>query len=64
MHVQRAAGPVYVSQVGYIATGVGLAAGALVFGERYSPWILVATAIIAIGVFTVNRAGAMVPRNP
>jgi drug/metabolite transporter (DMT)-like permease len=64
MHVQREAGPVYVSQVGYIATGVGLASGALVFGETYSPWILAACAVIAAGVFTVNRAGGHGPGHP
>jgi drug/metabolite transporter (DMT)-like permease len=56
IHLQKAAGPVYVSQVGYVATAAGLASGALVFGETYSPWIWAASATIAAGVLIVNSA--------
>jgi drug/metabolite transporter (DMT)-like permease len=56
MRLQKATGPVYVSQVGYVATAAGLASGALVFGETYSPWIWAASATIAAGVLIVNSA--------
>ncbi|MGO4387664.1 DMT family transporter [Microvirga sp. 2YAF29] len=56
MRLQKAAGPVYVSQIGYVATAVGLASGALVFRETYSIWIWVASATIAAGVIIVNSA--------
>ncbi|WP_175493812.1 DMT family transporter [Microvirga guangxiensis] len=56
MRLQKAAGPVYVSQVGYVATAAGLASGALVFGETYSPWIWAASITIAAGVLVVNSA--------
>ncbi|WP_112664689.1 DMT family transporter [Microvirga flavescens] len=56
MRLQKAAGPVYVSQVGYVATAFGLASGALVFGETYSPWIWIASITIVLGVLVVNSA--------
>jgi drug/metabolite transporter (DMT)-like permease len=56
MRLQKAAGPVYVSQVGYVGTAAGLASGALVFGETYSPWIWAASTTIAAGVLIVNSA--------
>ena len=54
--LQKAAGPVYLSQIGYVATAVGLASGALAFGETYSPWVWTGAAVIGAGVLTVNSA--------
>ncbi len=56
MRLQQAAGPVYVSQVGYVGTAVGLASGALVFGETYTIWVWAASAVIVAGVLIVNSA--------
>jgi drug/metabolite transporter (DMT)-like permease len=56
MRLQQAAGPVYVSQVGYVGTAVGLASGALVFGETYTIWVWAACAVIVAGVLIVNSA--------
>ncbi|HZH28283.1 MAG TPA: DMT family transporter [Azospirillaceae bacterium] len=56
MRLQKSAGPVYVSQIGYVATAVGLASGAIVFGETYSPWVWAASGLIASGVILVNFA--------
>ncbi|WP_112662976.1 DMT family transporter [Microvirga flavescens] len=54
MRLQQMAGPVYVSQMGYVGTATGLVSGALFFGETYSPWIWAASATIAAGVLVVN----------
>ena len=56
MRLQQAAGPVYVSQIGYVGTAVGLASGALVFGETYTIWVWAASAVIVAGVLIVNSA--------
>jgi drug/metabolite transporter (DMT)-like permease len=56
MRLQQAAGPVYVSQIGYVGTAVGLASGALVFGETYTIWVWAASAVIIAGVLIVNSA--------
>ncbi|WP_207479303.1 DMT family transporter [Arenibaculum pallidiluteum] len=52
--LQSVAGPVYLSQIGYVATACGLASGALAFGETYSPWVWAGAAVIAAGVMIVN----------
>jgi drug/metabolite transporter (DMT)-like permease len=56
MRLQQEAGPVYVSQVGYVGTAVGLVSGALAFGETYSLWVWAASGVIAAGVLVVNSA--------
>lgn len=48
------AGPVYISQVAYIVTASAIGWGMLVLGERHSPWIWVAVALIVGGVALVN----------
>ena len=35
----RMAGPVYLSQVGYLVVSIGVLAGMLIFGERHSLWV-------------------------
>ncbi|SMH52961.1 DMT family transporter [Azospirillum agricola] len=52
--LQVVAGPVYLSQIGYVATAVGLASGALAFGETYSPWVWGGAAVIVAGVLLVS----------
>lgn len=52
--LQVVAGPVYLSQTGYVATAVGLGSGALAFGETYSPWVWGGAAVIALGVLLVS----------
>lgn len=55
--LQRAAGPVFTSQVGYVATATGLAAAAVVFGERVSPWFVVAGGLVMLGVVLAQGGG-------
>ncbi|AWJ90802.1 EamA/RhaT family transporter [Azospirillum baldaniorum] len=52
--LQVVAGPVYLSQIGYVATSVGLGTGTLLFGERYSPWVWGGAAVIVLGVLLVS----------
>lgn len=52
--LQVVAGPVYLSQIGYVATAVGLGTGTLLFGERYSPWVWGGAAVIVAGVLLVT----------
>lgn len=52
--LQKAAGPVRLSQIGYVAAAFGVALAALVFGEVPSPTLLAATGAVAIGVRLVN----------
>ena len=48
--LQQVVGPVYLSQIGYVAAAVGLAFGMLVFGEHY-PWFAwCGAALIVAGV--------------
>ena len=49
------AGPVYFSQSSYLITLFGLLIGHKWFGEEYSPLLLAAVALTAIGVWLVNR---------
>ncbi len=52
--LQVVAGPVYLSQIGYVATSVGLGTGTVLFGERYSPWVWSGAAVIVAGVLLVS----------
>jgi drug/metabolite transporter (DMT)-like permease len=54
--LQRIAGPVYTSQVGYVATAVALAAAALVFGEPIALLVYAAVAVIVAGVVLVSTS--------
>lgn len=54
----RIAGPVFFSQVGYVVTVAGVLWGMLLFGERHSPWIWLALALMFIGVALVNMRRA------
>lgn len=53
--LQRVAGPVYLSQIGYVMAAVSLAIGTFVFGEHYGLLVWIAAAIIVAGILLVNR---------
>jgi drug/metabolite transporter (DMT)-like permease len=52
--LQAVAGPVYLSQIGYLMTAVGLATGMLVFDEHYSLWVWSGAGVIVVGVLLVT----------
>lgn len=54
--LQRAAGPVYLSQIGYIMTATGLVSGMVIFAESYPPVVWFAALLIATGVLFTTRA--------
>lgn len=56
--LQRVAGPVYLSQIGYVMAATSLAIGTFVFGERYGLLVWLAAAIIVAGILLVNRKPA------
>jgi drug/metabolite transporter (DMT)-like permease len=56
--LQQVGGPVYLSQISYVNTGVGVAFAVLFFAERLSPWIWLAVALVFAGVALVNRTHA------
>lgn len=55
--LQRIAGPVYLSQVGYVATMTSIAGGLAMFGEQVTVWMAVALALIVTGIALANRRG-------
>jgi drug/metabolite transporter (DMT)-like permease len=55
--ITRVAGPVVLSQVGYVVTLTGLFWGWAIFGERHSAWVWLATAVILAGVVLVTWPG-------
>jgi drug/metabolite transporter (DMT)-like permease len=54
--LQAVGGPVYLSQIGYVAAAIGLAAGVLFLGERYDVLTWAGAGIITIGVLMTSRA--------
>ncbi|MBI3452602.1 MAG: DMT family transporter [Rhodospirillales bacterium] len=56
----RMAGPVFLSQVGYLITLTGLWWGHVFFDERHSLWVWAATATILLGLMLVTR----IPKRP
>lgn len=50
----RRAGPVYFSQIGYIVTLTAMLWAVAVFGERYSIWVMGATALVFAGIALTN----------
>src|SRR5690606_36080746 len=59
--LQRVAGPVYLSQIGYVMAATSLAIGTFVFGERYSLVVWLAVLVIVAGILLVNRRPAQKP---
>ncbi|MBW8907811.1 MAG: DMT family transporter [Mesorhizobium sp.] len=58
--LQAVGGPVYLSQIGYVAAAVGLFAGTLFLGEHYQLLTWAGAAIITAGVFITTRAQSQV----
>jgi drug/metabolite transporter (DMT)-like permease len=61
--LQQVAGPVFASQIGYVATATGLALGALLLGERYSLLVLLGALVVSGGVAIV-AATPTAPASP
>ena len=57
--LQKAGGPVLLSQIGYVAAAVGLGTGTLLLGEVYGPATWAGAAIIALGIALTVRAQLM-----
>jgi drug/metabolite transporter (DMT)-like permease len=55
--LQAVGGPVYLSQIGYVAAAVGLVAGTFL-GERYAPATWAGAAIVVLGVVLTTKAQA------
>jgi drug/metabolite transporter (DMT)-like permease len=56
--LQAVGGPVYLSQIGYVAAALGLVAGTLFLGERYQLATWAGAAIIMAGVSMTTKAQA------
>jgi len=54
--LQHVGGPVYLSQIGYVAAAVGLFSGTLFLGERYGLLTWLGAAIIVAGVVLTTKA--------
>lgn len=54
--LQAVGGPVYLSQIGYVAAAVGLVSGTLFLGERYALLTWAGAAIVGIGVVMTTKA--------
>ncbi len=52
--LQQAAGPVYLSQIGYVAAGFGVALALVLFGEPVTPIMLAGMALVVAGVILVT----------
>jgi drug/metabolite transporter (DMT)-like permease len=53
--LQKTAGPVYLSQIGYVGTGFGVAIAVAVFADPVSAGMLAGIGLIVAGVLLVNR---------
>ncbi|MEL4072861.1 DMT family transporter [Ochrobactrum sp. GPK 3] len=54
--LQAVGGPVYLSQIGYVAAALGLISGTLFLGEHYPLLTWIGAAVIAVGVAMTTRA--------
>lgn len=54
--LQAVGGPVYLSQIGYVAAAIGLGAGVLFLGEHYRLMTWLGAAIIVVGVIMTTKA--------
>ncbi|MBZ9740704.1 MULTISPECIES: DMT family transporter [unclassified Mesorhizobium] len=54
--LQAVGGPVYLSQIGYVAAAVGLFAGTIFLGEHYQLLTWVGAIIVTAGVFITTKA--------
>jgi drug/metabolite transporter (DMT)-like permease len=55
--LQKTAGPVYLSQIGYVGTGFGVAIAIAMFGDPVSAGMLLGIGLIIGGVLLVSRTG-------
>ncbi|UCI10119.1 DMT family transporter [Mesorhizobium sp. B1-1-8] len=58
--LQAVGGPVYLSQIGYVAAAVGLFAGTIFLGEHYQLLTWLGAVIITAGVFITTTAQSQV----
>ena len=56
--LQAVGGPVYLSQIGYVAAAVGLVSGTFFLGETYAALTWIGAAIILVGVVMTTKAQA------
>jgi drug/metabolite transporter (DMT)-like permease len=56
--LQAVGGPTYLSQIGYVAAAVGVAAGVGFLGERYPPLVWAGIAVVALGIGLTTLAQA------
>jgi len=54
--LQAVGGPVYLSQIGYVAAAVGLVAGSIFLGEHYQLLTWAGAVVITAGVFVTTKA--------
>ena len=56
--LQQAGGPVFLSQIGYVAAAVGLASGTVLLGERYgaATWVGALVAVAGVALVTWSQA--------
>ncbi len=54
--LQAVGGPVYLSQIGYVAAALGLISGTLFLGEHYPPLTWIGAFVICVGVAMTTRA--------
>jgi len=54
--LQAVGGPVYLSQIGYVAAAVGLVTGTVFLGEHYQALTWIGAAIITVGVLMTTKA--------
>lgn len=54
--LQRAGGPILLSQIGYVAAAIGLGSGTLLLDETYAAATWAGAAIIAVGIALTIRA--------
>ncbi|ODA91433.1 transporter [Mesorhizobium sp. SEMIA 3007] len=62
--LQAVGGPVYLSQIGYVAAAVGLLAGTIFLGEHYQLLTWAGAAIITAGVFITTKAQSQAVAKP
>jgi drug/metabolite transporter (DMT)-like permease len=54
--LQMVGGPVYLSQIGYVAAGIGLVAGTVFLSESYQLLTWAGAAVIVVGVLMTTKA--------
>jgi drug/metabolite transporter (DMT)-like permease len=61
--LQQVGGPVFLSQIGYVAAAVGLVSGTLVLGERYPTTTWLGAFVVAVGIALVTYSQAAQDRS-